>query len=362
MSSSTDILVPHETVNDDFVTIVQWHAEPGQKIEAGHLIVSIETSKTVLDVEAEADGYVEMIHALGAEVAVGELIGRIHENSDAAVRSSAAPGGDVSQGATADSSQQAAPSESPADVSISRKAQVMIDQYGIDPNVFVGCGLVREAQVIEYLQKQEQSQPQDVLEAPSTAAESGTSESTATAESPLPPARKRGLIGDAQVSAGDRGKSVVWIALNYLFRNWLLGNLVRWAPRGVILPLHRLRGVKMGHDCFIDPTAIVETAYPEKITLGNDVRITAGVIVMAHIKAPHYLRDMGIMPPVVKPVILEDHCFIGVNAVVMPGVTVGRASVVASGAVAMNNVPPFTLVAGNPAKVIKRFPRPSTNT
>jgi len=64
------------------------------------------------------------------------------------------------------------------------------------------------------------------------------------------------------------------------------------------------------------------------------------------------------MPAVVKPVVLEDHCFIGVNAVVMPGVTVGKASVVASGSVVVSNVPPFTMVSGNPAKVIKRFPNP----
>ena len=58
---------------------------------------------------------------------------------------------------------------------------------------------------------------------------------------------------------------------------------------------------------------------------------------------------------VLKPVVLEDHCFIGVNAVVMPGVTVGRAAVVASGAVVTTNVPALTMVAGNPAKIVKRF-------
>jgi acetyltransferase-like isoleucine patch superfamily enzyme len=67
------------------------------------------------------------------------------------------------------------------------------------------------------------------------------------------------------------------------------------------------------------------------------------------------------MPPEIHelieevPVVLEDHCFIGVNAVVMPGVTVGRASVVGSGAVVTADVPPLTMVAGNPARIIKRF-------
>ena len=133
---------------------------------------------------------------------------------------------------------------------------------------------------------------------------------------------------------------------------------MRWAPRGVILVVHRLRGVKIGRDCYIDPNALLETAYPENITIGNDVRVTARAVIMTHIKAPHYLRETGIMPLVLKPVVLEDHSFIGVNCVIMPGVTVGMASVVASGAVVMTNVPPFTMVAGNPAKVVKHFPRP----
>ncbi|MBY0263610.1 MAG: hypothetical protein K2Q20_14790, partial [Phycisphaerales bacterium] len=169
----------------------------------------------------------------------------------------------------------------------------------------------------------------------------------------------KGLLGDAAASAKDRGnRSVLWLAFNYLFRNYLLGNLVRVAPRGVILTLHKWRGVKMGQDVFIDPTAIVETAFPENITIGNDVRITAGCVIMSHIKAPHYLRETGLVPVVLKPVVLEDHCFIGVNSVIMPGVTVGKASVVTSGSVVVNNVPPYCMVQGNPAKVIKQFPKP----
>ncbi|MCH7889798.1 MAG: hypothetical protein IIA00_11065 [Proteobacteria bacterium] len=174
----------------------------------------------------------------------------------------------------------------------------------------------------------------------------------------LAPSSTVTLLGDLKVSAQERGAGIFSVIINYLWRTWLLGNLVQWAPRGIILPLHRLRGVKMGKGCFIDPSAIVETAYPENITLGDDVRITARVVIMTHIKAPHYLRNTGIMPAVVKPVVLKDQCFIGVNSVIMPGVTVGKAAVVASGSVVVSNVSPYTMVAGNPAKLVKRFPNP----
>jgi len=54
-------------------------------------------------------------------------------------------------------------------------------------------------------------------------------------------------------------------------------------------------------------------------------------------------------------VIIEDDIWIGANAVVLPGVTIGHHSVVAAGAVVTKDVPPHSLVAGVPAKVIKQI-------
>jgi acetyltransferase-like isoleucine patch superfamily enzyme len=54
----------------------------------------------------------------------------------------------------------------------------------------------------------------------------------------------------------------------------------------------------------------------------------------------------------IAPVRVEAHADIGVNAVILPGVTVGRGSMVGAGAVVTHDVPPFTKVAGIPARVI----------
>ena len=345
-----EIRIPRETVNDDVVTVQSWAVAHGQKVTNGQHVVDIETSKSVLELEAETDGYLHHLHPAGAEVPVGELVGRVEAEApadDAVVASSPAP---------------AASAPASGDVAISRKAQVLIDKHGIDPSVFAGKGLIRERDVRSWMESAPVESDDGSIKV-EPLEESPEPVSTVKPTSPgvsaqEKPYRGKGLFGDAQASAGDRGTSTVVLIWNYFWRNWLLGNLVKVAPRGVINLLHRWRGVKMGPDCFIDPTSILETAYPENITMGKDVRVTVGCIIMTHIKAPHHLRDTGIMPAVVKPVILEDHCFIGVNSVVMPGVTVGRCSVVASGSVVMNNVPPYSMVSGNPAKVVKQFPRP----
>jgi acetyltransferase-like isoleucine patch superfamily enzyme len=64
----------------------------------------------------------------------------------------------------------------------------------------------------------------------------------------------------------------------------------------------------------------------------------------------------------VKPVTIEDNVWIGRRAVVMPGVTIGQDSVVAAGAVVMADVPPNTLVLGNPARQVRRLTGPGEVT
>ncbi|MFN3691683.1 MAG: DapH/DapD/GlmU-related protein, partial [Fervidobacterium sp.] len=59
-------------------------------------------------------------------------------------------------------------------------------------------------------------------------------------------------------------------------------------------------------------------------------------------------------PPSASPVIIEDHVLIGANAVVLEGVRIGEHSVIAAGAVVVNDIPPYTVVAGVPAKVVKQ--------
>lgn len=54
------------------------------------------------------------------------------------------------------------------------------------------------------------------------------------------------------------------------------------------------------------------------------------------------------------PILIEDHAWIGSKAIILKGVTVGRGAVVAAGSVVTDDVEPFTIVGGNPAKVIRQ--------
>ena len=62
------------------------------------------------------------------------------------------------------------------------------------------------------------------------------------------------------------------------------------------------------------------------------------------------------------PIVIEDNTWIGRRAMIMKGVTVGKGSIVGAGAVVTHDVPPYTVVAGNPAKVVKQLKPVQTAT
>ena len=103
----------------------------------------------------------------------------------------------------------------------------------------------------------------------------------------------------------------------------------------------------------------------ERIRTGVMIVLLAAVIVLAvlggratvgkhcHVGAGAVLAGV-VEPASATPVIIEDDVLIGANAVILEGVRVGRGAVVAAGAVVVSDVMPETVVAGVPARVIKR--------
>ena len=92
------------------------------------------------------------------------------------------------------------------------------------------------------------------------------------------------------------------------------------------------------------------------VCIGNHVNLAQGITVTAlnHNFADTNRRidEQGIST---RPVVIGDDVWIGANAVILPGVTIGRHVVVAAGAVVTKDVPENTIVAGVPAKVIKKL-------
>lgn len=90
-------------------------------------------------------------------------------------------------------------------------------------------------------------------------------------------------------------------------------------------------------------------------TIGNDVMMAPEVLILAlnhetgNPEVP--MIEQGHRPP--EPVTIEDDVWIGQRAIILPGVTIGRGSIVGAGAVVAKSVPPYSVVVGNPGRVVR---------
>jgi acetyltransferase-like isoleucine patch superfamily enzyme len=110
----------------------------------------------------------------------------------------------------------------------------------------------------------------------------------------------------------------------------------------------------IGHGC--------RFAIGKSVTIGNDCTLSGNITIMdsnAHPVDPiGRLEKRPLLPEDVRPVNISDNVWIGRDCIVFPGVRIGKGSVVSAGSVVRTHVPPYSVVAGNPAKVMFRLQRP----
>jgi len=92
------------------------------------------------------------------------------------------------------------------------------------------------------------------------------------------------------------------------------------------------------------------------VSIGNHVNLAQGITVTAlnhnFSDTTQRIDQQGITT---RPVVIADDVWIGANAVILPGVTIGQHAVVAAGAVVTKDVPPYSVVGGVPATVLKKL-------
>ena len=111
----------------------------------------------------------------------------------------------------------------------------------------------------------------------------------------------------------------------------------------------REKGVQIGQNTLIYPDVNLGRNGKDPITIGNNCVLT-GCTVLGHDASTN--KELGLERSMIQPVIIEDDCFIGYQSIILMGITIGKGSIVGAGAVVTKDVPPGSVVAGNPAKVI----------
>ncbi|WP_342602393.1 acyltransferase [Peribacillus sp. FSL E2-0159] len=111
-------------------------------------------------------------------------------------------------------------------------------------------------------------------------------------------------------------------------------------------------GVKIGEDCRIENAKFGSEPY--LITIGNHVTVGANVQFVTHDGGVWILREKYPDIDVFGPIEIGDNCFIGINSIIMPNVKIGENSVVAAGSIVTKNIEANSIVAGVPARLIRK--------
>jgi acetyltransferase-like isoleucine patch superfamily enzyme len=112
------------------------------------------------------------------------------------------------------------------------------------------------------------------------------------------------------------------------------------------------RNVTIGRDCGINHGVFILGSH--SVAIGDRVVLSAGVMLidaglsLSEFAASDFPSHVG------GPIRIDDGAWIGAGAIVLSGVTIGKCAVVGAGSVVTKDVPPYTIVAGNPARVIGR--------
>ncbi len=149
---------------------------------------------------------------------------------------------------------------------------------------------------------------------------------------------------------------LVRLYLRFLY-NWIIQSLARMSPHpGLACIFQRARGVKIGKHVMLCPLVNIDDVYPHLVTIEDYVSIGMNTMIFAHGHAGYCMAlKLNYYPRVAKPVTIKRGAWIPPGCIILAGVTIGENSVLGAGTVVTKDVEPWTIVAGNPAKVVKKL-------
>ena len=120
--------------------------------------------------------------------------------------------------------------------------------------------------------------------------------------------------------------------------------------------LLRICGVKVGKGCYIGFNVFADTNYPSLIVISDYVTISHNCSLVAHTQTPVKQSFLSTLYDSVKPILIEEGAWIGMNVTILPGAHIKQNCLIAAGSVVPSMITsPFSVYAGNPLKLIKEL-------
>ena len=149
-----EVILQQIGVNDKLARIIEWHVSTGDRVHSSDILCTVETSKSIVDIKTDKDGYVHTVAPQASDVAVNGLLCLIGSNPDLDFfgylrnreEKDGGPGGPAGQ----------APSKQslPEGVQITRKARVLAEQLGLKlEELPKQRGMIREKDVQRFFEQ-----------------------------------------------------------------------------------------------------------------------------------------------------------------------------------------------------------------
>jgi acetyltransferase-like isoleucine patch superfamily enzyme len=415
MHEGLPIRIPQEFVNDDTVKLIRWVVQDGQSVLEGQIVAEVETSKALVELAAAAPGTIRLCRRPGEDVRVGEIVGYISTNGHSRTA--------FGEPTTAPSTPEQARKEKenlPSNTRFSKKALELLEASEMSASVFAGRGLVREQDVLQYLEHANNSKNKmasvhfaldkislervslpgsfDKLERgrlnpeflsqlrndPSAIARLSPEEKCAAY-------RLHGaLIGEGAVIGGNSIMIAphivigdrVQIGANSSIQcreRFHAGNLTSFraglSVRGASVAFGenvfaggniQIGGggsgdpfavLSVGDGTYIGDDVFINVCRP--VLIGKEVFLTQRAILVTHNIGHSILEGYENR---FAPIVLEDYSQVGMNSTIYAGSRVGQGSIVMSNSYVLSSIPPGKLAGGVPARVVRDAARPLERT
>lgn len=145
--------------------------------------------------------------------------------------------------------------------------------------------------------------------------------------------------------------------LKYMMNSWLLSPI---SPRKLRPWVLRKIGCKVGKDVFIGDSVKVDSGHADLIYIGDHAHITGGCRLLCHQRdlSNYYVGDDAAkLPYRLGEIHIGKGCMIGMESLIMPGVTIGDGAIVGAFSLVTKDIPAWTIATGRPAKVVKQIPQ-----
>ena len=143
--------------------------------------------------------------------------------------------------------------------------------------------------------------------------------------------------------------------VKYVMNSWILGPIAHRKVRPWVL---KKIGCHIGKDIFVGDNVRIDAGHSDLIYIGDHSHVTGGCRLLCHqrnLKGYRKGDDAAKLPYKLGEIRIGKGAMIGMETLIMPGVTIGDGAIVGAGSLVTKDIPAWTIATGRPAKVVKEI-------